>query len=96
MKVEELLRVSRVTVFSKSSCPTCAQAKRLLADLGVPAHVVELDLAADGKKLHQQLYLKTGHKTVPAVFVDGAFIGGNEKLQAMHRAGELIGLSEPA
>jgi glutaredoxin 3 len=33
---------------------------------------------------------KTGQKSVPNVWVTGAFLGGNDKTQAAYRSGQLL------
>ncbi|XP_061697698.1 uncharacterized protein zgc:152951 isoform X2 [Syngnathoides biaculeatus] len=70
----------RVTVYSIEGCPHCRQAKAILARLGVPICDVDLnqhpELQAPVKKL-------TGRISVPQIFFNNLFIGGNEKLQKM-------------
>jgi hypothetical protein len=41
--VRDIYKSHPVTVFSKSYCPYCTQAKKLLSDNGAEAYVIELD-----------------------------------------------------
>ena len=50
---------------------------------------MELDRRGDGDKIQNVLYSKTGQKTVPNIFINGAHVGGNQELQAANRNGAL-------
>ena len=51
--------------------------------------VHELDEMPNGYAIQDELYRKTGQRTVPNVFVRGQHIGGNDDTQAAYRSGKL-------
>jgi glutaredoxin 3 len=70
-------------IFSKSYCPYCTSAKRLLTELGATFHAVELDHEADGSAIQGALAGMTQQSTVPNIFIGQKHIGGNSDLQAI-------------
>merc|ERR1719376_1295825 len=91
-KVEVPINSNKVMMFSKSYCPFCVKAKDALKDLGVEFEVMELDKRADGSKVQDIMFDKTGARSVPRVFVNGKFVGGGDKTVAMKKSGELLKL----
>ncbi|KAL8279467.1 hypothetical protein RQP46_008029 [Phenoliferia psychrophenolica] len=87
--VEQIIKDNHVVVFSKSYCPYCTKTKNLLKSLGETASVHELDNMDEGSDWQAYLADKTGQRTVPQIFIDGAFIGGNSDLEGKNRSGEL-------
>lgn len=67
-----------VTVFTRSGCPFCARAKGMLHDADIDFD--ELVLNRDYR--NQTLRAITGVDMVPQVFINGALIGGSDKLEA--------------
>jgi glutaredoxin-like protein len=67
-----------VTVFTRTGCPFCARAKGMLHDAGIDFD--ELVLNRDYR--NQTLRAITGVDMVPQVFINGALIGGSDKLEA--------------
>lgn len=62
-----------VMVFSKSFCPHCVRAKRILdAELGASNYaVMELENRSDCAAIQDYLRQLTGGRTVPRVFLKG-------------------------
>ncbi|KHN41939.1 Glutaredoxin-C3 [Glycine soja] len=87
--VQNAIYSNRIAVFSKSYCPYCLRAKRLLAELNEKPFVVELDLRDDGYQIQSVLLDLIGRRTVPQVFVNGKHIGGSDDLSAAVQSGEL-------
>eukprot|EP00930_Biecheleria_cincta_P029265 TRINITY_DN20369_c0_g1_i1.p1 TRINITY_DN20369_c0_g1~~TRINITY_DN20369_c0_g1_i1.p1 ORF type:complete len:368 (-),score=62.87 TRINITY_DN20369_c0_g1_i1:147-1085(-) len=89
---------NNAVIFSKSSCPFSAQAKRDFRDAGVDPAVVELDLGERwiASELKAALIEMTGRKTVPFVFIGGNFIGNDEQTAMLSRRGELKSVVEGA
>jgi glutaredoxin 3 len=85
--------VNRVDLYTTPSCPYCVRAKRLLEARGIPFR--EIDVAGDDA-LRSELIERTGRRTVPQIFIDGASIGGFDELAALDAAGELAGLTAGA
>jgi glutaredoxin 3 len=85
--------VTRVKLYTTSSCPFCLRAKRLLEARGIPFE--EIDVGNDDA-LREEIMQRTGRRTVPQIFIDERSIGGFEELAALDAAGQLAGLHEPA
>ncbi len=82
--------MARVEIYTSPSCPYCVQAKRLLAERGIPYE--EFDVAGDAE-LRAQVMERSGRRTVPQIFIDDRSIGGFEELAALDAAGELGALA---
>ena len=85
--------MTRVKIYTTSSCPFCIRAKRLLGARGIPFE--EIDVGNDDA-LREEIIQRTGRRTVPQIFVDERSIGGFEELAALDAAGKLAELHEPA
>ena len=83
-----------VLMYSFTSCPFCKKAKELLDDKGALYTVVELDELSDGAARRARLGARTGRTSVPAIFIDGSYIGGlndgSPGLAPLDAAGELV------
>ena len=83
-----------VLMYSFTSCPFCKKAKELLDDKGASYAVVELDELSDGAARRARLGARTGRTSVPAIFIDGSYIGGlndgSPGLAPLDAAGELV------
>ncbi|KAL4529268.1 hypothetical protein Ndes2526A_g04067 [Nannochloris sp. 'desiccata'] len=89
--VKGYLKGNRVVVFSKSYCGHSRRAKSIMErHLGSTGFkVVELDQREDGSDIQDYLLELTGGRTVPRVFIDGAFIGGADDTAALEGTGKL-------
>lgn len=85
--VSSAIADNTVVVFSKTYCPYCVKAKASLAQAlstlenvsyDTAVTVVELDKRPDGPALQAAVAAKSGVRTVPQVFVGGAFVGGGD------------------
>jgi GrxC family glutaredoxin len=85
--------VTRVKLYTTTSCPFCTRAKRLLEARGIPFE--EIDVGHDDA-LREEIMQRTGRRTVPQIFIDEHSIGGFEELAALDAAGKLAELPEPA
>lgn len=68
-----------ITIYTKSNCPNCMTAKQLLAAKGM--RYGEADAEKEGtldalRMLHPQI------RQMPAIFIDGQYVGGLAGLQA--------------
>ena len=61
-----------ITVFSKSNCPFCVQAKRLLESKNVPFTEINIEDNPDSR----QMLLDKGLRSVPQIFVDEELVPG--------------------
>jgi glutaredoxin 3 len=76
----------KVTVYTKSSCPFCVRAKRLLDRKGVAYEEISLEGKDD---LRVWLVEATGQMTVPQIFVGERSLGGFSDIDALDREGKL-------
>jgi len=68
----------QVVIYAISGCPHCKKAKATLKKLELPYHTINLD----GKKEEKAtLFAMTDMYTVPQIFFNEVFIGGNSELQ---------------
>jgi glutaredoxin 3 len=65
-----------VLMLSFTTWPFCVKAKQLLDEKGVTYTAVELDVAEDGKAIRAEMGDVIGRTSVPAIWIDGVFIGG--------------------
>ena len=56
---------------------------------GVNVVVHEMDLEKGGNQYQQELFLQTGQRTVPNVFVNGKHVGGNDDTHRAFQNGSL-------
>lgn len=84
--------LKKVVVFSKSFCPYCMKTKELLKKsefANVSVEIFELDKMPQGPAVQSTLAEITGQRTVPSVWVNGEFVGGNDVTQGLYKSGEL-------
>lgn len=69
-----------IVVYSKSACPQCDTAKKLLASRGLPFEEIKLDDEAE----RQAFYERCGPsvRQMPQVFINDQRVGGVAGLQA--------------
>lgn len=79
--------MSEITLYTKSWCPYCASAKRLLTQKG--ARYNEIDIEVKPEKRAEMIEKAGGRKTVPQIFIKGRHIGGSDDLHALDRKGQL-------
>lgn len=74
-------------MYTTETCPYCVNAKMLLKQKGL--EYMEIDVSKDADKA-KEMVARSGHKTVPQIFIDGVSIGGLMELVKLNGAGELI------
>lgn len=91
---------SRVSVYTMDYCAYCERAKRLLASRGVAFQ--EIHVASDDDRHWDELYRRSGMRTMPQIFVSEAdgtgerLIGGYAELAALDARDGLASLKAPA
>lgn len=79
--------MKEIKLYTTNYCSFCVSAKRLLEKLELPFEEIRLDTQPElRRKLSEE---NGGYRTVPMIFIDGAFIGGYMELTALHRDGKL-------
>jgi thioredoxin reductase (NADPH) len=80
------MTLAEVVVYTKSGCPYCEWARRLLDGKGVAW--TEISVTGDPDLL-QEMIRRSGRITAPQIFIDGRSIGGFDDMKAMDDRGEL-------
>ena len=79
--------MAKVEIYTKSTCPYCIRAKRLLDMKGIAFTEVSVDWG--GKDKEEMVQRAGGRTTVPQIFIDGQHIGGCDDLMWLEQDGKL-------
>jgi len=96
--VESQIQSWKILVVSKTRCTACKRAKQLLRDVasktGVDIRVFEVDKyeLQCTKGIMKYLSAQTGINTVPQIYINGRFVGGNDDIQRLHLQNRLVSL----
>lgn len=82
--------VPQIQIYSKSWCPYCQMAKRLLRAKGQVWE--EVDLEEQPSRCGEMLERSGGRSTVPQIWIGERHVGGFDELSALEAAGELDAL----
>ncbi|HEY5800901.1 MAG TPA: glutaredoxin 3 [Burkholderiaceae bacterium] len=79
---------AKVVMYSSAVCAYCVSAERLLKARGVTEiEKIRIDLDPSQRAVMME---KTGRRTVPQIYIDGAHVGGFDDLSALDQAGKLV------
>ena len=81
--------MAEILLYSKSDCPYCDMAKRLLAAKG--QQWTEFDVEAEPDRGNEMIE-RSGRRTVPQIWIGDRYVGGFDDLHALEQAGELDAL----
>ena len=73
-------------MYSKSWCPYCRMAKRLLADKG--QRWDEIDIEEQPERAREMVE-RSGRSTVPQIWIGDRHVGGYDDLSRLDASGEL-------
>jgi glutaredoxin 3 len=76
-----------ITIYTKSWCPYCAAAKRLLEEKG--AAFTEIDIEKQPDQRAEMIQKAKGRTTVPQIFIGDRHVGGCDDLYALDDNGQL-------
>jgi glutaredoxin 3 len=79
--------MSDITIYTKSWCPYCAAAKKLLNDKGVD--FTEIDIEKKPEARAEMIQKANGRTTVPQIFIGERHVGGCDDLYALDDKGQL-------
>ena len=81
---------AKVVMYSKTTCPYCHRAERLLNERGVDdIEIIQIDIE---RSRRDEMIQRARRSTVPQIFIDGKHVGGCDDLVALDRAGGLVPL----
>ncbi len=78
--------MTKVVMYTKSSCPYCDWAKELLKSRNITYNEIRIDLDPAKREEMERL---SGRRTVPQIFINDKPVGGFDDLSALDRSGEL-------
>ena len=79
--------MSKVEVYTWSSCPFCIRAKGLLNKKGV--EYTEYCIDGDNEAREEMAVRANGSRSLPQIFIDDQHIGGCDDIHALEFQGEL-------
>ena len=82
--------MAKVTVYTMDYCPYCERAKKLLGSRGIP--FTEVRVAEEDDAKWDELFQKSGLRTMPQIFADERVIGGYSDLAALDSKDKLESL----
>ena len=82
--------MAQVEIYTKTFCPYCARAKKLLETKG--AAYDEYEISMDAAKRAEMIHRANGRTTVPQIFIGGRHVGGSDDLAELERQGQLDSL----
>src|SRR5512134_1783361 len=81
--------MAAIVIYSKSWCPYCDRAKRLLAAKGQSWTEIDVE-ASDAAR--DEMVARSGRRTVPQIWIGDRHVGGFDDLAALDATGELDAL----
>ena len=81
-------------IYTTAVCPYCVAAKNFLKQRGCDYREIRVD--RDPGKLDEMLERSQGRRTVPQIFINGAYVGTYDDLVAADRSGRLKELLAPS
>jgi glutaredoxin-related protein len=89
-KVDSFIDAHPVVMFNRTWCLFSIDAVDFLVnEMRVSVHSLELDVHPKGKEILKYITAKTDHKTTPAIFIRGEFLGGFDQVNALYATGVL-------
>ena len=79
--------MAKVEIYTKTTCPFCIRAMRLLEMKKVDA--VEYNIDTGGPKREEMIQRAGGRSTVPQIFINGRHVGGCDDLMGLEYDGKL-------
>lgn len=89
-QVDSFIAAHAVVMFQKTWCLFSIDAQLFMTEqMRVSVHAIELDMHPHGKAIQKYIQQRTGHNTVPVIYVKGAFLGGFEAVNQLYATGKL-------
>ena len=81
--------MARIEIYTTGYCGYCRRAKSLLEAKGAGYEEIRVD---EHPERRPEMNARSGRRTVPQIFINGAAIGGCDDLFELEREGRLDGL----
>lgn len=89
-QVDAFIAAYPVVMFQKTWCLFSIDAQQFMTEqMQVSVHTIELDMHPHGKAIQKHIQQRTGHNTVPVIYVKGEFLGGFEDVNQLYATGQL-------
>lgn len=79
--------MSRVRIYTKTTCIHSLGAKEILCEKGVSFE--EVDIAKEPHRRDEMIQAANGRHTTPQIFIEGRHVGGESDLIELEERGEL-------
>lgn len=87
--LNEMLEAHPLVVISATYCSFCRLLKAFLVEERIPFVAVEINVLGNGRRVFEQVVLRSQCHTVPQVFLRGRYVGGYDDLLVLHQQGKL-------
>ena len=84
---------AHIEMYTTSWCPYCERARALLRTKGVAFEEISIEAEPAQREV---MIRRSGQRSVPQIFINGAPIGGSDELHALDAAGALDPLLQTA
>ena len=85
---------AKVVMYSKTTCPYCHRAERVLRERGVTdLELIQIDIE---RSRRAEMIERADRSTVPQIFIGDKHIGGCDDLLELDRSGGLVPLLQAA
>lgn len=81
------VKMQKITIYSKTTCPYCDMAKNLLRQKGI-TEFNEIKIDNDDQK-REEMIARTSRKTVPQIFIGDYHVGGFDDLSKLNNDNKL-------
>ena len=81
--------MKEIIIYTTSTCPYCRRAKQIFKENDLPFTEIQTEF---GSEEMDELIKKTGHTTVPQIFIGDKFLGGCDDLISAVEENELNAL----
>lgn len=87
--LSELVQEHFVVMFTTRHCVDCAQAKELISHYFTDVKVYDVDAMENGELIRSQVNTMYSKSKVPAIFINGDFVGDLSDIQGLEKSGVL-------
>lgn len=84
-----LISSNKVLIFGHSHCYYSLKAKDIISSVTSKYTFFACDTDSHCAELRDEVLSTYGHRTFPAVFINGRFVGGADSVEALQHSGEL-------
>ena len=87
--LDQLTKDNFAVVFTKDNCQYCHWVQNYLNSVGYASYIIDLDTLTNSQESIAFIQDVLNNNMVPAVYINGYYIGGFTQLKEMYEDGEL-------